>query len=85
MILTMGGMDNISEEYSSTLYKVPNDHLKWEKGHNPPQLGNQSGCLEGYLTLPWKDIKKTGKNMIGPRKLPPTYRASGGQVLFLSE
>ena len=31
MILTMGGMDNISEEYSSTLYKVPNDHLKWEK------------------------------------------------------
>ncbi|MEI3422359.1 MAG: hypothetical protein V8R91_15600 [Butyricimonas faecihominis] len=34
MILTMGGMDNISEEYSSTLYKVPNDHLKWKR-HNP--------------------------------------------------
>ena len=47
MILTMGGMDNISEEYSSTLYKVPNDHLKWEKTQSY-NLGINLVVLKGY-------------------------------------
>ena len=50
MILTMGGMDNISEEYSSTLYKVPNDHLKWEKTRSY-NLGAMASVFKNSLMI----------------------------------
>lgn len=75
MILTMGGMDNISEEYSSTLYKVPNDHLKWEKTQSY-NLGINLVVLKGLLDVTLEGYKKTGKNMIVTKEITSTNGAS---------
>lgn len=75
MILTMGGMDNISEEYSSTLYKVPNDHLKWEKTQSY-NLGINLVVLRGLLDVTLEGYKKTGKNMIVTKEITSTNGAS---------
>lgn len=75
MILTMGGIDNISEEYSSTLYKVPNDHLKWEKTQSY-NLGINLVVLKGLLDVTLEGYKKTGKNMIVTKEITSTNGAS---------
>ena len=75
MILTMGNMDNISEEYSSTLYKVPNDHLKWEKTQSY-NLGINLVVLKGLLDVTLEGYKKTGKNMIVTKEITSTNGAS---------
>ncbi len=75
MILTLGAMDNISNEFSSKLSKVPNDKLKWEKT-NSYNLGINFVILEGLLDITAETYYKKGKDQIVSKSITSTNGAN---------
>lgn len=74
LIVKMGTMDNVSKEYGATLYKLPNDNLKWEKtvSYN---LGIDFSLFRNWVSGSVEVYKKVGKDQVIQKVLAPSTGA----------
>lgn len=75
LIVQMGSMDNISKEYESTLYKLPNNDLKWEKTKSY-NLGIDFSFFQSWLSGTLEIYKKVGEDQVIQKTLAPSTGAN---------
>ena len=75
LIVQMGAMDNISKEYESTLYKLPNNDLKWEKTKSY-NLGIDFSFFQSWLSGTLEIYKKVGEDQVIQKTLAPSTGAN---------
>lgn len=75
LIVKMGALDNISKEYESTLYKLPNDNLKWEKTKSY-NLGVDFSFFRSLLSGTVEVYKKIGEDQVVQKTLAPSTGAN---------
>jgi TonB-linked SusC/RagA family outer membrane protein len=75
LILKLGTIDDISEEFSSTLEKNPNKNLKWEKTESY-NLGIDFSFLKNRINGSLELYKKVGTDQIVKTSIPTSNGAS---------
>lgn len=75
IILQQGSLNKIADEFASTLYKVPNDNLKWEKTTSY-NVGLDFALWKNKINGSFEYYYKKGKDQIVSRDISPTNGAS---------
>ena len=75
LIVKLGTYDGIAKEYQSTLYKLPNNNLKWEKTESY-NLGIDFSFFRSWLSGTIEVYKKIGKDQVVQKTLAPSTGAN---------
>lgn len=75
LIVRMGTLDDVSREYESTLYKFPNNNLKWEKTKSY-NLGIDVSFFKGLVFGTVEVYKKKGVDQIVQKIIAPSTGAN---------
>jgi len=71
LIITMGSLNEVAKEFSSSLYKVPNNNLKWEKTTSY-NMGFDFGFFDGRFSGTLETYYKKGTDQIVSKQISPT-------------
>lgn len=75
LIVQIGSRDNITKEYESTLYKLPNNSLKWEKTKSY-NLGVDFSFFRSLFSGSLEVYKKIGEDQVVQKTLAPSTGAN---------
>lgn len=79
MIINLGEFISMPEEYSATLYSLPNPGLKWEKTRSF-NLGTDFSFFNGILSGTFEYYSKVGKDQLVSISLSTTNGASSATI-----
>lgn len=80
MIINMGTLDAISQQYESTLHSLPNRGLRWEKTRST-NIGTDFSFFKGRLNVMFEYYTKRGKDQLVTATIDPT---NGGTSVTLN-
>jgi len=80
IIARIGDYDDISQEYSSLLYKLPNNNLKWEKTESY-NLGFDFSLFNNFIFGTVEGYRKYGKEQVIQKVVSPT---TGGDYVAMN-
>lgn len=81
LILKMGPLDDVADDYYSNLYKVPNNKLKWEKTKSY-NLGMDFSLFQNRFSGAVELYRKVGKDQIVSKTIPTT---NGAEQVSINE
>lgn len=80
IIAKIGDYDDISQEYASLLYKLPNNNLKWEKTESY-NLGFDFALFDNFIFGTVEMYRKYGKDQVIQKMVSPT---TGGDYVAIN-